>query len=222
MDSNPTKTSSVLVVAGGDSWTGPLPRLDGSISHVIAADSGVELALQLGLGVTVVIGDMDSATPQALDEAAKAGARIDRHPKDKDATDLELAMDLARDLGAAKIIVVGGAGGRVSHLLGNAALLGSGKYAAIPIIWHLPGADIHVVNPQRIVVISGAPGDLISLLPLGGGCAGVTASGLRWPLNRDELTGGATRGLSNEMMNDQTELVVKQGTLLAIHERHTP
>ncbi|MCP3975515.1 MAG: thiamine diphosphokinase [bacterium] len=219
MDSNPTETNSVLVIAGGDPWSGPLPHLESSISRVIAADSGVELALQLGLPVSVVIGDMDSASPESLAEAQRGGARIDRHPRDKDATDLELALDLARSDGATSIIVIGGAGGRVSHFLGNAALLGSTKYADMTIRWLLPGADIHVVNSLQPAVVSGQSGDLLSLIPLGGACGGVTATALRWSLDHDDLTNAATRGLSNEMLTDQTQLSVEHGTLLAIHER---
>lgn len=219
MDSKPTQTNSVLVVAGGDSWSGPLPRVGDSVAQVIAADSGVELAIELGLPVDVVVGDLDSASPEALAEAARAGARIDRYPKDKDATDLELAMDLACADGATKIRVIGGAGGRMSHFLGNAALLGSDKYSAIEISWALPATTIHVVNPLRSVVLAGAAGDLISLIPLGGACRGVTATALRWPLENDDLTSASTRGISNEMMTNQTELTVEQGTLLAVHER---
>lgn len=222
MESNPTKTNSVLVVAGGDPWSGPLPQLANSVSRVIAADSGIDLALQLGLPVAVVIGDMDSATPAALAEAERGGARIDRHPKDKDSTDLELALDLACSDGATSILVIGGAGGRISHFLGNAALLASNKYAAIPITWLLPGTAVHVVNPLRPVLIVGSTGDLVSLIPLGGACTGVSATSLRWPLEDDDLTSAATRGISNEMLNGQTELTVRHGTLLAIHERSTP
>ncbi len=221
MDSNPTETKSVLVVAGGDPWSGPLPQLGSSTSRVIAADSGVELALQLGLPVSVVVGDMDSASAEALDEAERSGARIDRHPKDKDATDLELALDLALADGATSIVVIGGDGGRVSHFLGNAALVGSAKYGDIAMTWLLPGTEVHVVNPRRPVAVVGHPGDLLSLLPLGGACRGVTATALRWPLEGDDLASSGTRGMSNEMLSDQTDLTVEQGTLLAIHERHS-
>lgn len=219
MDSNPTHASSVLVVAGGDPWWGPLPRLDHPFARVIAADSGVELAIELGLSVSVVVGDMDSASAESLAQAVSGGARLERHPKDKDSTDLELALDAAASDGAAEIVVLGGAGGRLSHFLGNAALLGSAKYADIAVSWLLPATDIYVVNPARSVVISGSSGDLISLIPLGGSCSGVTATALRWPLDNDDLTNAATRGLSNEMVTGETELTVAQGTLLAVHER---
>ena len=62
---------------------------------MIAADGGVDRALALGLHVDVAIGDFDSVTAAGLAAAEAAGARIERHPAAKDATDLELALDAA-------------------------------------------------------------------------------------------------------------------------------
>ena len=212
---------SVLVVAGGDPWSGPLPRFGSSITQVIAADSGVDLAAQLGLPVDVVIGDLDSASAEALEEAERSGARIERHPRDKDVTDLELALDLAAAEGATNIVVVGGAGGRMSHFLGNAALIASPKYAAARVKWLLPGAEVYVATGRHEVTIEGTPGDLVSLIPITGDATGVTTNGLRWPLEGDTLTVSETRGMSNEMAANQSDVAVESGILLVVHERVT-
>ena len=216
---NPSKEAHAVVVAGGDPWSGRLPHIGPNVTEIIAADSGVDLALELGLAVSVVIGDMDSASPAALEEAARHGARIERHPEDKDATDLELAMDLACANGARSIVVVGGAGGRMSHLLGIAALLAGEKYAHIEVSWLLPTADIYVVNEQHRVTVDGAIADLISLIPIGCDAEGITTTGLRWPLMDDALSGSASRGISNELVADCAEISVTAGTILVVHER---
>ena len=92
---------------------------------VIAADSGLHQARRsLGLHVDCVVGDLDSADPAAVERGPRRGADVERHPAEKDATDLELAFDCARDRGAQRITVVGGAGGRLDHFLANVALLG--------------------------------------------------------------------------------------------------
>jgi thiamine pyrophosphokinase len=217
--SNPTYADKILVVAGGDPWTGPLPQFGSAITRVIAADSGVDLAVQLGLPVAVVIGDLDSASPEALADAEQSGARIERYPKDKDATDLELALDLACAEGASQIVVIGGGGGRISHFLGNAALLAASRFEPIRITWLLPGAEIYVVTSRHEATMAGTPGDLVSLVPMGGSAGGVTTSGLRWALDDDELAPSATRGISNEMVAEQADIKLSRGTVLAIHER---
>ncbi|MCU1346500.1 MAG: Thiamine diphosphokinase, partial [Acidimicrobiia bacterium] len=55
---------------------------------IIAADSGLHSATELGLAVDVVVGDMDSVLPEALRDAGVAGTEIVRYPPEKDATDL--------------------------------------------------------------------------------------------------------------------------------------
>ena len=76
---------------------------------MIAADSGIDLALALGLHVDVAIGDFDSVSAAGLATVEAAGALVERYPAAKDATDLELALDAAIALEPAHVIVVGGA-----------------------------------------------------------------------------------------------------------------
>ena len=60
------------------------------------------------------------------------GADVERHPADKDATDLELALRRARATrGAQRIVVVGGGGGRLDHFLANALLLARRRLAGL-------------------------------------------------------------------------------------------
>src|SRR4051794_39851414 len=98
-----------LVVAGGPGpvvVTEPLP----ADAFVVAADSGLERAVALGLSVDVVVGDFDSVSETMLQAAADRGVRVERHPREKDATDLELALSVACDAGADRILVLAGDG----------------------------------------------------------------------------------------------------------------
>ena len=98
----------VVVVSGG---APPDPRAISAVPlgvPVIAADRGLEHALALGLEVTVAVGDFDSASPEAVDVAEASGTRIDRHPAEKDATDLELALDVAAAMSPERILVLAG------------------------------------------------------------------------------------------------------------------
>ena len=122
------KPETIVVVAGGHASIGPVPGLPAA-DLVIAADGGVDRALALGLHVDLAIGDFDSVTPAGLAAAEAAGARVERHPAAKDATDLELALDAAIALGPARIVVVGSGGGRLDHLLGSVLLLADERYA---------------------------------------------------------------------------------------------
>ena len=116
-------TKQAIVLSGGE----PIainPEIDlPDDAYVIAADSGLHHAERLGLAVDLVVGDMDSVDAAVLDEAVRNGSAIQRHPTDKDHTDLELAIDAALGLGTERILVVGSHAGRLDHLLGSMGLL---------------------------------------------------------------------------------------------------
>ena len=97
-----------------------LSTLDAELA--VAVDSGLELAQHLGWHVDLVVGDMDSVAPGALDRAESDGATVRRHPVAKDATDLELALEEAAAAGAGRVVVVGSPAGRMDHLLGAAEI----------------------------------------------------------------------------------------------------
>jgi thiamine pyrophosphokinase len=64
--------------------------------------------------------------------------------------------------------------------------------------------------------LHGAPGDLLTLLPLGGAAHGVVTDGLRYPLTAETLHPGSTRGLSNELVAHTATVGVAAGVVLAV------
>ena len=202
-----------LVIAGGDP-PAPIGADLAAAPLVIAADSGVGHALALGLSVDLVIGDLDSAAPGDVERAVAGGARVDRHPADKDATDLELALDAAGALGATEVTVLGIGGGRLDHLLANLLLLTREAYADLTIDALADDTRIAVVRAERS--LTGPVGGIVTLLPIGGSAHGVTTTGLRWTLTDAELTHASTRGVSNEIVESPATVRVRRGALLAI------
>jgi thiamine pyrophosphokinase len=207
----------VLVVSGGPapdaSDVGPLP----AGAFVIAADSGLEHASALGLAVDVLVGDLDSASADAVRAAEAAGVRVERHPTAKDATDLELALDYALASGATRVTVVSGGGGeRLDHHLAELVLLASERYASLRLDAHIGPARAAAIHGGDDVSLMGTPGAVITLLALGGPATGVTATGVRWPLFGDTLHPGSTRGVSNEIVSSPVRIQLAAGNLLAV------
>lgn len=218
----PTGVRSAVVFAGGEA-TPPrhvertarelaARRATGAV--FVAADSGLHHALVLGSPVDLVVGDLDSAHPEAVAAAVAGGARVERHPADKDATDLELAIETARALGARELLVVGGHGGRLDHLLANVLLLAAPAWADLEIEALLGESRVTVVRGHR--TLHGTPGDLVTLLPVGGPALGVRTRGLRWALADEELGPGSTRGVSNRLVAAEAEVWVRGGVLAAV------
>lgn len=206
--------NDVVVVSGGDAVPPGLRDRAPAGALVVAADSGVERALELGLVPDVAVGDFDSVDPAVLDEVARAGARIVRHAPAKDATDLELALDHAVELGARRITVLGGNGGRLDHFLANVALLASPAYAACSVVAYMGTARIEVV--RATAAVRGERGDLVTLLPVHGPACGVRTVGMLYPLVGEDLAAGTTRGVSNELTEPDAEVSLTGGTLLVV------
>lgn len=208
-----------LVFAGGDRESAVLARGLPPSAIVIAADSGVEQAQSLGVAIDLVVGDLDSVTPAALELARAAGAEVEQHPAAKNHTDLALALLAARDRGCGRVVVVGGRGGRLDHFVANALLLASDELAGLAIEARMGTARIVVVRDE--VELDGRRGELLSLLPVGGVAVGVRTRGLRYPLDHEDLPPGSSRGVSNEFLEPVAGVALHAGTLLAVQPNYS-
>ena len=211
--------NQVIVLSGGEPIAADRDYELPGDALVIAADSGLHHAALLGLTVDLVVGDMDSVDPGALAAAVDAGSLTDRHPADKDHTDLELAFNAAIAAGAERILVVGSHEGRLDHLLGSMGLFASTAHLVGEIVWTDGRTIVTACTPHHAVTIRGESGDRVSLVPSGSDVRGVATSGLRWRLHDETLAAGSTRGVSNVMDSPEATIAVTAGTLLIIHER---
>jgi thiamine pyrophosphokinase len=216
---------TAVVVAGGDpggsvAWGTAL--LAGA-ELVVAADGGAQTAVAWGRYPDVVAGDLDSLDAGRRAALAAQGCAFETYPRDKDQTDTEIALLLARNRGAAAIRVAGALGGpRFDHALANVMLL------ALP---ELTGADVALVGERHevrllrgpgAVQLAGWPGDVVTLLPLGSRTTGVTTEGLRYPLREGALALGRSRGVSNALTGDVASITLRRGRLLVVLHRLAP
>jgi thiamine pyrophosphokinase len=204
----------VVVVAGGDPPHRDSLRSVPPGAYVIAADRGLDHAQAFGLRVGLAVGDFDSASAAAVVAAEASGVRVEWHPVDKDATDLELALEAAVALEPERVLVVAGGGGRLDHLLSTLLLLGSARYAGVTLDAYLGTARVHVVRDER--TLEGKRGDLLSLFALHGAAEGVRTEGLQYPLGGETLEPGSSRGVSNVFAMDLARVTLERGVLLAI------
>lgn len=208
----------VTVVASGDLADGDERWLDGAM--VIAADAGATSLDRLRRVPDRLVGDLDSIPDELLARLTAAGVAIDRHPAAKDASDTELALEAAMAAGATEIVLLGAVGGpRLDHQLANVLLLADPALAGRDVrIVHGP-TTVRIVRGHGRVALEGSPGDLLTLLPVGGDASGVRIDGVRWALEDATLRVGRSRGLSNEVVAPPASVSLEQGTLLVIEHR---
>jgi thiamine pyrophosphokinase len=208
---------TAIVFAGSDPVSGALLDRLPNGAGVIAADSGLHVANTLGLYVDLLVGDLDSTDASLVDAAVARGTTVERHPAEKDATDLELAFDAAIVRGARRIVLVDGGGDRLDHLIGNLTLLAAPAWTGVHVEAYMGTAHLTVARGgERPVDVGGPPGSLVTLVAMGGPARGIVTEGLRYPLRCEELMPGTTRGVSNELVEGSGSVQLQDGTLLVV------
>jgi len=208
---------TAIVFAGSGTVTAAVRAHLPEAADVIAADSGLAVANALGVHVDLLVGDLDSVEPSAVEIAEASGTTVARHPAEKDATDLELALDAAVERGARGVVMVDGGGDRLDHLLANLLLLASARYAGVDVTAFAGTAHVGVARGgDPPLPIAGEPGSLVTLLAVGGPARGIVTNGLRYPLRDEELAPGTSRGVSNELVEPVATIELASGVLLVV------
>ncbi len=183
---------------------------------LIAADGGANHCSDLGITPEILVGDLDSIDMAVLASYERGNVEIHRYPVNKNATDLELALDLAISRGASTVWMLGALGGRWDMSLSNIMLGASEKYANSDI--RLLGDDfvMHILRPQQIYALKGKAGQTVSLLPLVGDVEEVNLTGFKYPLIDQTIRFGTSLGLSNVHTGDNSTVRFTKGTLLCV------
>ncbi len=200
------------------------PGWDAEIGLVIAADGGARHAAALGVRLDRWVGDGDSVAPGELERLAASGVALERADTDKDESDTELALLAAIRAGAAAVTIIGALGGvRVDHALANIGLLRHPELGRRPAwLYDELASRLSLIGAPGLAgepvarALEGRPGDLVSLLPVGGPATGVRTAGLRFELHGEVLSPGRTRGLSNVRTEPVARITLESGWLLVI------
>ncbi len=176
---------------------------------IVAADSGLDSCVAAGIVPGLVVGDMDSLSDPSLLRRFPP-ERVLVFPRDKDETDTEIGLRMLRERGCAQITIAGGAGGRLDHLLGIAALF---ERADPPSRWLTDREDIRLVTGEA--EFSGWRGSTVSVFPVGPRAGRLHSEGLQWPLDGLEFQRGFG-GISNRAIADRVLVRVGLGALLVV------
>jgi thiamine pyrophosphokinase len=176
---------------------------------IVAADAGLKAAIEAGLAPDLVVGDMDSLPDRSLLERVPAD-RIHVFPTDKDETDTEIGLRMAREQGCTHITVAGGGGGRLDHLLGIAALF---ERPEPPRRWLTDAEDTLFVDGA--VEFEARIGGTISVFPMGAIASRMLSEGLAWPLDGLTFQRGYA-GISNRASATRVRIEVGIGALLVV------
>lgn len=211
-------TSRVVIMLGGEP---PDPRLRRHVPSlpdaVIAADGGIDHAIAWDLPIKIAVGDMDSVSLAGLAHLQQERIATERHPGDKEASDGELALEVALRWDPQEVhLFTGGGVDRLDHLLITTALLTHPSLATRRVRAWIGSTLIISLQSGQSADFWGHQGADITLLAVNGPAQGVRTVGLEFPLHGETLQPWSSRGLSNRGMGRICEITIQQGCLLVI------
>lgn len=177
---------------------------------VIAADGGYKRLSDCQFDY--VVGDFDSLgyVPQ--------GENVIKHPKQKDDTDMLLAVKIGLAKGYKKFVLAGGLGGRLDHTLANIQVLAYLKSRGAEGILKSETTDVYFIQNESIVFPKETQG-ILSVFSYDKEARGVTIKGAEYKLADACLEDAFPLGVSNSFVGDETVVKVENGRLVIVHEK---
>lgn len=180
----------------------------------IAADGGALLFEKIGISPDIIIGDFDSLSIEKMDYYLSSGIEVIKYPVKKDETDGELAVNYCLENGLRELFIIGSQGGRIDQQLANIFLLEYAWKQGITALIKEPGLEIGIPGEKKSFY--NCEGQTLSLITLSDEVKEITVTGCRYSLVDDSLSRCRTRGISNTIVEEIAEIVVREGTLLYI------
>ncbi|MEH0022708.1 MAG: thiamine diphosphokinase [Desulfobacter sp.] len=204
-----------VIVANGSFTPTPdiLSRLN-TADMIIAADGGASHLYASGICPDVIIGDLDSIEADARAFFESKAVPVHTYPAQKDQTDTELCIDYAVNQGSAEIILTGVTGTRLDHTLANVFLLR--RLLKMDIKGSIVDAHNEIFITACRLTVSGAPGEILSVVPVSGRVTGLTLEGLEYPLTNKTISMGDTLGISNVFTGSTAQIRLDSGIVLII------
>ena len=176
--------------------------------YVIAADSGYDVCLALGIRPDLLVGDLDSVACREIDPDIPKKLM----PTHKDVTDTMLACECAMEQGFREIWILGGLGGREDHSLSNIFYLEDLKDRGVEARILDRQNELRLLDTET-AVIPRSHWKYLSLFALDR-CT-VTVEGCEYPLSDYVLTRKNSFAVSNEIIADAATVTVRGKILLA-------
>jgi len=175
---------------------------------IIAADKGLDYALEAGISPEIVAGDFDSAQM-----AVPSGAEIIKFPPEKDYSDAEIAAKIALERGFDELRLVCALGGRLDHTIANIQLIYRLKKRGITAELFGGGERAFILENEtrEIPAFSG----YLSVFAYEKSAV-ISESGVKYPTKEVEFTNDFPLGLSNEITEKTAKITVHSGAALIL------
>lgn len=197
------------VIFGGGCYGSEFPCIV-SDDYIIAADAGYEILEEKGIVPDITVGDFDSSEKIPEENAVIL-------PVEKDVTDTHAAVNIALQKGFDEIVIYGGMGGRPDHTFANITLVAFLAVKGVRASCVGEGYTVSAVMDGALE-LEGKTGKTVSVFSWTEKCEGVTLEGLKYPLEKAELTNTYALGVSNSFIENKARISVEKGILIVMAE----
>lgn len=179
--------------------------------YIIAVDRGLGYIIDNGIKFDTIIGDFDSLDTIYSHLLIENKEKVISFNKDKDMTDLELAIIYLIQNGIDNIDIYGGIGSRLDHTLSNIYMLKKYRQSKITLI----NENNYIFYLEKDKKIEKSDDyKYISILSTDEKCE-FSVSGVKWPLQNHKLEYGSSLTISNEII-DIANIKIHKGNLFVI------
>jgi thiamine pyrophosphokinase len=203
----------ICIVANGNISETALSQIHDS-DAVIGVDRAAFWLISHGIIPDVAIGDFDSVTKQERIIIEKNAKSVRVFPKDKDATDLELAIDHAITLHPKEVMILGAIGTRFDHSFVAVQLLEKFIGSGISAVLRDEKNECVMCNAKHIL-LKNTHYKYFSVLPVTDEIV-ISITGCEYPLKRTTIRRGISLGVSNEIVSDEATITIHKGAALII------
>ena len=187
---------------------------------VIGVDSGLNFLYRNQVVPTHIVGDFDSVSPEVIAHyKSMENIPIREFNPVKDATDTEIAVCLAVELGVNELFLLGATGTRLDHVMANVQILKIALDQGIKAYMLDECNRISAWEKEIRLCESERFGKYFSLFPLGGDVSDVSIKGAKYPLEHYRMSPFESRCVSNEFKDEEVIITFPKGTIVLMETR---
>ncbi|MEK0222410.1 thiamine diphosphokinase [Bacillus proteolyticus] len=207
----------VHILAGGPvEYCADFSRYENEEVVWAAVDRGVYRLLKSGITPAVAFGDYDSVTEDELAWMRQQTNELHIVPREKDQTDLEIAINWALEQKPKLIRIFGATGGRLDHGLANIQMLLKGLAAEIEMCIVDNKNEITVKKVGTHIIEENENFPYVSFVPVTETVKGITLRGFKYSLTNKTIEWGSTLCISNELIVEKGTFSFTSGILMMI------
>lgn len=187
---------------------------------IIGVDSGLKFLYRNQIMPTHIVGDFDSVDPAVITfYKNETQVPIREFNPVKDASDTEIALKLAIELGAGQVWIIGGTGTRLDHVMANMQMMKFALDAGVKAYILDKHNRISLVEREIVLNKADAYGPYFSVFPLGGCVEQFCIEGAKYPLKNHTLSPYNSLCVSNQFLEEQVRIRFSEGIIILMETR---